>query len=106
MIVDGKAITTGIFTVNDAGEMSTNSFSVNQKELEDAASFVLTIEPKVDPDPAASSVHIIGGDFSGDNADLVISHSSAIGTDFTASTGKYILATPTDGGDMTDENSG
>ncbi len=35
-----------------------------------------------------------------------MSHSAALGTDFTASTGTYILATPTDGADDTNENSG
>lgn len=105
IIVDETPVSTGTFSVNDAGTMSATSFSVNQKELEDAASFVLTIEPANDSDPKPSDTHILAGDFSDDNADLKVSHSAALGTDFTSSTGKYILATPTDMSDM-NENSG
>ncbi len=106
IIVEDEPISTGTFTVNDAGTMSATGFPVNQKELEDASTFVLTIEPSSDADPAPSSVHILAGDFSDDNATLTVSHASAIGTNFSTATGKYILATPTDGGSMTDENSG
>ena len=105
IIVDDAPITTGTFTVNDAGIMSTNTFDVNQKSLEDATTFVLTIEPTIDPDAAPSNVHILAGDFSDDKASLTVSHSAALGNDFTSATGKYILATPTNG-EMTNENSG
>lgn len=105
MIVDGAPITTGIFSVSDAGVMSASNFTVNKLELESASAFVLTIEPSSDPDPAPSKVHIIGGDFSEANASLSVSHSSALGVSLTAATGTYILATPTDG-TMNNENSG
>jgi hypothetical protein len=96
MIVDGSPITTGTFSVNSMGEMSSNLFMVNSKDLDDATKFVLTIEPNPDPSPAASSVHILAGDFSGSSANLTIGHESALGSDFSAVEGKYILATPTD----------
>ena len=79
--------------------MSRTSFEVEAADLEAASTFVLTIEPQPDNDPAPSAVHILAGDFSGTNANLTVGHSAAIATDFTASTGDYILATPTDGMD-------
>ncbi|MFT5821964.1 MAG: hypothetical protein ACI8ZM_003220 [Crocinitomix sp.] len=105
IIVDDAPVTTGTFTVDDAGVMSSTTFDVNQKSLEDASTFILTIEPAVDADASPSNVHILAGDFSDDNASLTVSHTSALGNDFTNATGKYILATPTNG-EMTDENSG
>jgi hypothetical protein len=97
MIVEGKAITTGVFNVDGNGNLSQTAFPVNATDLAKATAFVLTIEPSPDNDPAPSSVHILAGDFSGGNSSLTVSHRSALGTDFTASAGSYILATPTDG---------
>ena len=106
LIVDGNAITTGVFTVNENGELSSTSFAVDNTNLTNASTFVLTIEPSPDPDAGPSDVHILAGDFSGNSADLTVGHGAALGDDFTSSTGGYILATPTDGGMMTDEHSG
>ncbi len=97
LIVDGSPVTSGLFTVDGNGNMSTTSFTVNETDLDRASTFVLTIEPFPDSDPAPSKVHILAGDFSGTSADLTVAHGSALGNDFTSSTGKYILATPTDG---------
>lgn len=97
MIVNGKAITTGIFNVDANGKLSQTAFPVNKDDLAKATAFVLTIEPSPDNDPAPSSVHILAGDFSGSNGALTVSHGSALGTDFTSAAGQYILATPTDG---------
>ena len=106
LIVDGSAVTAGTFTVDGSGNMSKTSFSLTQSNITKATAYVLTIEPFPDTDPSPSAVHILGGDFSGTSANLVISHGAAIGNDFSASTGGYILATPTDGGMNTNENSG
>ena len=106
LIVDGKAVSAGTFTVDASGNMSKTSFSLTQSNISKATTYVLTIEPFPDTDPTPSSVHILAGDFSGTSANLVISHAAAIGNDFLASTGGYILATPTDGGMTTNENSG
>lgn len=103
---NGDAKSAGIFMVDDEGKMSSNSFEINERDIKKAKAYVLTIEPYPDSDPAPSSVHIIGGDFNGNTATLSIAHSSALGSDFTGATGGYILATPTDGGSGTDENSG
>ncbi|MFC2101821.1 hypothetical protein ACFLS7_02405 [Bacteroidota bacterium] len=103
---NGDAKTAGIFTVNDAGEMSSNMFDIKEKDIDKAKAYILTIEPYPDSDPKPSSVHIIGGDFNGSTATLSVAHGTALGNDFTSATGNYILATPTDGGSGTDELSG
>jgi hypothetical protein len=105
LIVDGSPVTTGTFTVDENGNLSENSFTFDASYLENATTFVLTIEPVPDSDPAPSDVHILAGDFSGDNASLTVGHGAAIGDDFSEAAGNYILATPTNG-DETNENSG
>ena len=106
LIVDGTAVSAGTFSVDASGNMSKTSFSLLQSNINSATTYVLTIEPMPDSDPAPSSVHILAGDFNGTSANLTVSHGAAIGDDFTTSTGGYILATPTDGGMNTNENSG
>ncbi len=96
IIVDGSPVTTGTFDVDADGNLSRTSFEVDAEQLDAATTFVLTIEPQPDADPAPSAVHILAGDFSGTDANLTVGHGAAIATDFTASTGTYILATPTD----------
>ncbi len=105
IIVEGAPVTTGTFTVNDDGVMSESIFVVEKTALDAATTFVLTIEPAVDSDPAPSATHILAGDFSGDNGSLSISHSAALGSDFTSIMGNYILATPSTS-ITTDENKG
>lgn len=105
IIVDGNPVTTGTFSVNDQGELSESSFDVDEGDLADASTFVLTIEPNPDNDPAPSAVHILAGDFSMDDASLTIDHGAALATDFSNAAGEYILATPTNGMDS-DEKSG
>lgn len=105
IMVDGAPQTAGIFSVDANGTLVPNTFDLDKENVEAATAYILTIEPANDPDPAPSSVHVLAGDFSGTSADLSVSHSAAIGTDFTASTGGFILATPTTAVD-TDERSG
>lgn len=104
ILVDGSPKTTGTFTVDANGALSKTSFDVAEEDLEKATAFILTIEPSPDLDPAPSDVHILAGDFSSDNAALTVSHGAAIGTDFTAATGGYIVATPTDGMNNNEES--
>lgn len=106
LIVDGSPVSAGIFSVDANGTLSETAFELDTEDLESATTYVLTIEPNPDNDPSPSSVHILAGDFSGDDANLTVDHSAAIGTDFSSATGSYILATPTDGGSDTNENSG
>lgn len=98
IIVNGAPISTGTFT----SVTFPQSFSVDVDNLANATKFVLSIEPAVDSDPAPADTKILAGDFSGDTANV---SSNGIVADFSTSSGKYILATPTNGSDN-DELSG
>jgi len=106
VIVDGAPVSTGVFSVDANGTPTQLNFELSQDNFDGASTFVLTIEPSPDPDPAPSKVHILAGDFDGDQAGLSVDHGAALGNDFSSATGNFILATPTDGGSDTDENSG
>lgn len=105
IIVDGAPVTTGVFSVNADGKLSETAFTVKSEEVAKATAFVLTIEPSNDPDPAPSKVHIVAGDIASGKATLSVGHGAALGNNFGSASGKYILATPTNGADN-DENSG
>lgn len=105
LIVGGTPVTTGTFTVDTNGMLSQTIFSVNQSDLINATTFVLTIEPIPDPDPDPSNTHILAGNFIDFDAPLSVGHPAALGDDYSGIDGKYILATPTNGA-MTDELSG
>ncbi len=105
IIVEGAPVSTGTFNVDDNGDLSQTSFSVNKTALSSATAFVLSIEPVPDSDPLPSAIKILGGDFSDNAASVSTAHGAALGDDFTTAAGNYILATPTTT-DMTDENSG
>ncbi|MBL1215394.1 MAG: hypothetical protein HND52_18655 [Ignavibacteriae bacterium] len=98
-------ISTGTFSVNSSGQLSKTSFEIDTENLNSASTFVLTIEPVPDNDPAPSAVHILAGDFTANTAALTVGHGAALGDAFAAAAGKYILATPTNGAN-TNENSG
>lgn len=89
IIVDGNPVTTGVFS----SVTFPQTFSVNADMLANASTFVLTIEPTVDPDPNPSATKILSGDFSGNSANV---NSNTFVGDFSNASGKYILATPTD----------
>ncbi|MCW8849823.1 MAG: hypothetical protein OQJ81_07580 [Melioribacteraceae bacterium] len=105
IMVDGAPKTTGTFTVDASGNLSKSSFEIDSDELSSATAFILTIEPNPDPSPNPSDVHLIAGDFNGSSASLSVGHGAALGDNFSSISGKYILATPTNGAD-TDEKSG
>tara|TARA_B110000971_G_C19933668_1_gene465255 strand:- start:264 stop:1169 length:906 start_codon:yes stop_codon:yes gene_type:complete len=108
LILESGPVSVGTFSVNASGVLSKTSFSVNANTLSNALAYVLTIEPNSDPNTAPSSVHILAGDFTNNATSATVStnHQSALGTDFTGATGKYFLASPTDGTDNTNEKSG
>ncbi len=99
IIVNGAPVSTGLFTVDANGVPSATQFTVAKSDLDAASTYVLTIEPSPDTDPAPSHVHILGGDFGDSSADISVGHAAALGNDFTAISGEYIFATPTDGPD-------
>lgn len=98
IIVDGSPVSTGRFSSVTFPQI----FSVNAAQLSNATTFVLSIEPTIDPDPAPADTKILAGDFTGDSANV---WSDGIVADFATATGSYILATPTDADD-TNEASG
>lgn len=102
IIVDGSPVSTGVFTVDDSGNLSETSFPILKETLDAATNFVLSIEPAVDTDPAPAETKLLIGGFSGNSASV---SSTGIVADFSSAAGTYILATPTDD-DMTNEASG
>lgn len=106
IIVDGAPITAGIFHVDEDGNLDKSSFETDAVSLNKATAYALTIEPFPDGDPAPSKVHILGGDFEGNESELTTEHPLAIGTNFTEASGSYLLGTPTDGSLDSDETSG
>jgi hypothetical protein len=91
VIVDGSPVTTGTFTVDADHNLSKTTFSVDATQLETATKFVLSIEPTEDTDPAPSAVKYLAGDFLGDDAAV----NTGIVGDFSAASGKFIVAAPT-----------
>ncbi len=102
---DGKATSTGTFTVDGNGKLSKTKFDIDANTLSEAKKFVLTIEPNPDNDPGPSATHILAGNFNNNSSTLSVADDAAFGNDFMNASGKYILATPTNGADS-DENSG
>ncbi|WP_298423109.1 anti-sigma factor [uncultured Kordia sp.] len=95
IIVDGSPVSTGTFTVNDAGALSRTSFTVDAAQLASATTFVLSIEPTVDPDPAPAPTKLLAGDFSGTTATVGLDPVTSSG-DFNNASGVFFLRTPTD----------
>jgi len=104
--LDEEIISTGTFTVDENGGMSKTMFDMDVENLEQASSFMITIEPASGSGSEPGKVRLMAGKFSGSEAELTIHHGNAIGTDLTSAKGKYILATPTDGNSSSNENSG
>lgn len=88
VIVDGSPVSTGTFTSVNFPQ----SFNVDKDNLDKAATFVLSIEPAVDPDPAPAATKVLAGDFLGDSANV---NTGLVG-DFTSASGSFFLRTPTD----------
>jgi len=95
VIVDGAAVSTGTFTVDDEGAWSASTFDVDVATLDAATKFVLTIEPAMDSDPTPSDQKLLAGDFSGDMATVSTATMPAVG-DFSSAAGIFFLRTPTD----------
>jgi hypothetical protein len=96
LIVGGNPVSTGVFTVDGSGTPNPSSFTVSDADADNATTFVLTIEPFPDADPAPASTHILAGDFANGMANITVDHPAALGDDFTTAAGDYILAVPSD----------
>ncbi len=92
IIVEGSPVSTGIFT----SVVFPQTFSVNTTQLNNATTFVLSIEPVVDPDPAPAPTKILAGDFSGNSATVGLGPVTEPGSNFNTSSGVFFLRTPTD----------
>lgn len=101
IIVNGSPLSTGTFMVDGNGMLSKQAFELNASDVDAATTFVLSIEPANDPDPAPSATKIMAGDFNGSSANI----NTDLIADFSGAAGKYILATPTNGSES-NENSG
>lgn len=97
LIISGTPVSTGVFTVDASGNLSQSAYEMDKDQVAAASDFVLTIEPFPDADPAPTSTHILAGSFTNNTANLTVDDPKALGNNFAASTGKYILATPTNG---------
>jgi len=108
----GGPASTGKFNLGAGSQLVTpsgspipgNTFATG-RNLSAASAIVITIEPPGDADAAPAATKYLGGDLSGNTAALRAGHAAALGNDFAGATGKYILATPTNGSN-TNENSG
>lgn len=88
IIVNGSPVSTGTFTSVSFPQ----SFVVDATQLAAATTFVLSIEPAVDPDPAPADTKVLAGDFSGNSASVT----TGIVGDFSNAAGAFFLRTPTD----------
>lgn len=95
LIIDNSPYSTGIITVDESGKLDNFSVPVEEEILEQATSFVLTIEPSQDTDPDINSVHLLAGDFDGNTALLLSEHNAALGLKFSDAAGIFILGIPT-----------
>lgn len=98
LIVAGAPVSSGTFTVGANGSLSQSHFAVHVDHADQVDAFVLTIEPVPDADPAPSAVHLLAGDFANGAAEAVVGHPAALGDDFQAASGPYILNAPSGGG--------
>ncbi len=103
VIVNGNPVSTGVFSVDDNGNLSESTFQVNPDDLNNATMFVLSVEPVPDADPAPAATKILSGSFSGNTANLA---TGTVGSGFENSNGKYIIAAPTGTGAPAEEFSG
>ncbi len=95
VIVDGEALSTGRFGLDQDGVPELSMFVLTPEQVEGAEAFVLSIEPDTGDAPEPSAVKILGGDLMDGEADLSIAHPSALGTDLADAVAPYILETPT-----------
>ncbi len=103
-IINSQPVSTGKFNVNSSGALiSTSGQTIQNNEfktstdLSNASAIVITIEPANDTDPGPSATHYLAGNVSNGLATLTVSAPQALGNNFSTASGKYVLATPTDG---------
>ena len=103
-VIDGVPHSGGKFRVSSSGDI----LDLAGKTLENGVMKVptglsvalsthafISLEPGNDADPAPSKTRLLGGVFSGTSADLTVADTLALGIALGASTGQYVLDTPT-----------
>lgn len=103
-ITASGAVSTGKFNVGTGGVLVTvggaaipNGEFATDVDLDAATAIVITIEPAGDVDAVPAATKVLAGALANRSGALQISATQALGTDFATATGKFILATPTDG---------
>lgn len=97
-------VSTGKFNIGTGGAIvGLNGATIPGGEFDSdidlgaATAIVITIEPAGDLDAVPATTKILAGTLNGGNATLGVAAPEALGTSFPAASGKFILATPTDG---------
>ncbi|GJM62577.1 anti-sigma factor domain-containing protein [Persicobacter diffluens] len=103
LIVDGAPVSTGTFTVDGDGNLSQSEFEVEMETLESATTFVLSIEPVPDNDPAPAATKLFAGDFVNNSATM---STAPVAASFDNVGGSFIVAAPTGSGDESEAYSG
>ena len=99
ILVEGQdgPVSTGIFSVDDEGNLSQTQFPVNSVALAAANAFVLSIEPFPDSDPAPAATKYLRADFGeGDSARVAEVGLGPVGGSFENASGTFFLRAPTD----------
>lgn len=111
-IINNQPLPTGKFNVDSSGKLVNLSGQVVPNgvfntgiDLSGASAIVITIEPSGDTDTKPTDTHYLAGAVLDGVASLTVGSAPALGNDFRDASGKYILATPTDGPN-TNEKSG
>jgi hypothetical protein len=111
-LIDNAAYSLGKFNVNTSGQMvdttgtliTGNAFSINLS----ASIFTgigITIQHDDDDTGKPSETHFLGGDVTSGSATLTVENENGVNEGFGSVSGRFILATPTNGADN-DETSG
>ncbi len=111
-LIDNYAYNLGKFNVNSSGQMldttgtviTGNAISFNLP-TSSITGLGVTIQDIDDDSGEPSDTHFMGGDVSSGTIVLSVEHENGVDEEFNNVTGKYILATPTNGADS-DETSG
>jgi hypothetical protein len=94
LLVAGAPVSAGRFSVDADGTPSPGSFEVAAATADAATLYILTIEPAMNDAPEPADTHVLAGAISNGVATLSIGHAAALGTDFAAAVGGFILETP------------
>src|SRR5687767_9121172 len=112
-IIGGAPRPTGKFNVTASGAVVTpsgaaisNGAFTTTVDLTGATNIVITIEPAGDVDAVPAATKILAGPVAGGTASLSIAAPQALGNDFASASGRFILATPTDGDMTNNEDAG